>query len=553
MAANAQLAPVSQHDALADATLKRKSETTAERNPVKQLNHVELGTAQADLLDDDDDSPKKPGRKPINAELPSNASNSDKRRAQNRAAQRAFRERKDRYVKELEERIQALEAMTAGKEDTEATSRLRTENDQLRELVKQLTTENRTLKEIQFTFQPPPMTETAATATPALGSKTPSAFSTPALSSSAIAAQPVGHPSPVSPLEQLNHLQTPPETSSEESHNNVYSASGISEADTVALQQMLQAAAAAMTASKDATADLSLAANPPHMLATPTTPTPATATVAPPTASAADMNVAALQLLAAQTQAPAQQAANALLAGVYATPDTKTGALPADAFAQSASSPATALAMQELLASQLFPPLAPASTSSASQSPNLAQPGQFTSPFATFSAPDTFNTDTLAFLQQNLNNPIFTDYRDTNTLSALLSEPVEVPVPGANGQPLVFDDAANALPSATIVPLEGLAGMGSPVAPAEPRQHTIASVSGDRQRLEEYCASGILSDDDLDFLCSEMKSKCRAAKEAAEAKFALLQKECTEQEKRVAHAKHMSTQLDALNTTPPLP
>ncbi|KAK4219971.1 PAP1-domain-containing protein [Rhypophila decipiens] len=46
---------------------------------------------------------KKPGRKPLTTEP------SSKRKAQNRAAQRAFRERKERHVKELEEKVQELE------------------------------------------------------------------------------------------------------------------------------------------------------------------------------------------------------------------------------------------------------------------------------------------------------------------------------------------------------------------------------------------------------------------------------------------------------------
>ncbi|KAI8055484.1 hypothetical protein BDF22DRAFT_677352 [Syncephalis plumigaleata] len=324
---------------------------------------------------------------------------------------------------------------------------------------------------------------------------------------------------------------------------------------------MLQAAAAAMTAAKDATS-LSLPSN----SALTTTTTPVTATT-----STTDVSVAALQLLASQSQA-SSQTANALLAGTYGTPDVTSTILPNDQFMQNVSSPATALAMQELLASQLFPPLAPASTSSASpQTPSLSQPSQFTSPYTTFNSPPdafgadalAFNTDTLAFLSQNLNNPIFTDYRDTSSLNALLSEPVEVPVPGANGQPLVFDDTVNSLPSATIVPLENLTGMESMVNPMKAKQQPLAASVANHQKLEEYCASGVLSEDDLDFLCAEMKTKCRAAKEAAEAKFEQLRKEYADQEKRVAHAKLMSSQLDALgtdntsingsNTTPPLP
>ena len=62
--------------------------------------------------DDDDDSndpkrrestekvPKKPGRKPLTSEP------SSKRKAQNRAAQRAFRERKEKHLKDLETQVE---------------------------------------------------------------------------------------------------------------------------------------------------------------------------------------------------------------------------------------------------------------------------------------------------------------------------------------------------------------------------------------------------------------------------------------------------------------
>ncbi|KAM7207455.1 transcription factor PAP1 domain containing protein [Naviculisporaceae sp. PSN 640] len=56
---------------------------------------------------------KKPGRKPLTTEP------SSKRKAQNRAAQRAFRERKERHVKDLEEKVQELEkaSQTTSKEN----------------------------------------------------------------------------------------------------------------------------------------------------------------------------------------------------------------------------------------------------------------------------------------------------------------------------------------------------------------------------------------------------------------------------------------------------
>ncbi|CAG8501185.1 3334_t:CDS:2 [Paraglomus brasilianum] len=80
---------------------------------------------------------KKPGRKPL-TNTPSS-----KRKAQNRAAQRAFRERKERYVKELENKIKALESQSAKSVQ---------ENEKLKALVEQLREENSLLKQSNFSF-----------------------------------------------------------------------------------------------------------------------------------------------------------------------------------------------------------------------------------------------------------------------------------------------------------------------------------------------------------------------------------------------------------------
>ncbi|CAG8566737.1 10126_t:CDS:2, partial [Paraglomus occultum] len=80
---------------------------------------------------------KKPGRKPL-TNTPSS-----KRKAQNRAAQRAFRERKERYVKELENKIKLLESQSAKSVQ---------ENEKLRALVEQLQEENSLLKQSNFSF-----------------------------------------------------------------------------------------------------------------------------------------------------------------------------------------------------------------------------------------------------------------------------------------------------------------------------------------------------------------------------------------------------------------
>ncbi|KAF9897992.1 DNA-binding transcription factor yap1, partial [Lobosporangium transversale] len=90
-------------------------------------------------------APKKAGRKPLTTE-PTN-----KRKAQNRAAQRAFRDRKERYVKSLEERIKELEELNPGKTD----AKLAEENMNLKLMVQKLETENYFLKEQAFTFDFP--------------------------------------------------------------------------------------------------------------------------------------------------------------------------------------------------------------------------------------------------------------------------------------------------------------------------------------------------------------------------------------------------------------
>ncbi|KAK3822853.1 MAG: hypothetical protein J3Q66DRAFT_330276 [Benniella sp.] len=91
-------------------------------------------------------APKKAGRKPLTTE-PTN-----KRKAQNRAAQRAFRERKEKYVKSLEDRIKELEDM---QQPNNADSMLAEENRNLKVLVQRLESENYHLKEKSFTFDFP--------------------------------------------------------------------------------------------------------------------------------------------------------------------------------------------------------------------------------------------------------------------------------------------------------------------------------------------------------------------------------------------------------------
>ncbi|KAK0207995.1 hypothetical protein DFS33DRAFT_1271363 [Desarmillaria ectypa] len=69
-----------------------------------------------------------------------------KRKEQNRAAQRAFRERKEKHVKDLEDKVAALEAR-----NEQTTS----ENENLRDILARLQSENMALKQGSFTFQVP--------------------------------------------------------------------------------------------------------------------------------------------------------------------------------------------------------------------------------------------------------------------------------------------------------------------------------------------------------------------------------------------------------------
>ncbi|KAJ2233659.1 DNA-binding transcription factor yap1 [Coemansia sp. RSA 485] len=95
-----------------------------------------------DLSDDAQQGDKKrAGRKPITTEA------SSKRTAQNRAAQRAFRERKQQHLKGLEEKIQEL---------TERQERTERENRQLRNSIDRLKKENISLKAGKFTYEESP-------------------------------------------------------------------------------------------------------------------------------------------------------------------------------------------------------------------------------------------------------------------------------------------------------------------------------------------------------------------------------------------------------------
>ncbi|KAG6831629.1 hypothetical protein H0H92_008706 [Tricholoma furcatifolium] len=85
-------------------------------------------------------------RKSTGAAQPKDETRLLKRKEQNRAAQRAFRERKEKHVKDLEDKVAALEAKNEA-----ATA----ENENLRDLLGRLQQENMTLRQSSFTFSVP--------------------------------------------------------------------------------------------------------------------------------------------------------------------------------------------------------------------------------------------------------------------------------------------------------------------------------------------------------------------------------------------------------------
>jgi AP-1-like factor len=105
--------------------------TSPENENTEKRSHPDEDSAEKEEGDSkrresDGKVPKKPGRKLLTNEP------SSKRKAQNRAAQRAFRERKEQHLKDLETKVQELEKVS------ETAS---TENSQLRATIEKMTIE----------------------------------------------------------------------------------------------------------------------------------------------------------------------------------------------------------------------------------------------------------------------------------------------------------------------------------------------------------------------------------------------------------------------------
>ncbi|KAK4517571.1 uncharacterized protein ATC70_000911 [Mucor velutinosus] len=91
---------------------------------------------------------KKPGRKPLESVTVLPSDPKSKRKAQNRAAQRAFRERKEQFVNKLQDQMRELQQAKEKREKelSAENARLKRENEKLKE-------ENYLLKDAHFTFQ----------------------------------------------------------------------------------------------------------------------------------------------------------------------------------------------------------------------------------------------------------------------------------------------------------------------------------------------------------------------------------------------------------------
>ncbi|KAI8076901.1 uncharacterized protein BX664DRAFT_344209 [Halteromyces radiatus] len=137
-----------------DAALNEKSAKVPMHEHPSQNQSFSLEDEEESQDSDDihsaSSNSKKPGRKPLADEEPSEDGDPKvKRKAQNRAAQRAFRERKERYVKELESKLKHVQDA-----HTMATNQLFQENHYLRSIIYRLETENVALKGIHIQHGP---------------------------------------------------------------------------------------------------------------------------------------------------------------------------------------------------------------------------------------------------------------------------------------------------------------------------------------------------------------------------------------------------------------
>jgi hypothetical protein len=118
------------------ASSPASSETTSVGQEVEKRKFDSIENAQNQT----EAALRRVGRKPVTSEDEDSDDPKNKRKAQNRAAQRAFRERKENHVRLLEERVKELEKSSA-----EKSTELQLENKMLKEMITKLQTENATL------------------------------------------------------------------------------------------------------------------------------------------------------------------------------------------------------------------------------------------------------------------------------------------------------------------------------------------------------------------------------------------------------------------------
>ncbi|KAG8896940.1 hypothetical protein FRC01_011554, partial [Tulasnella sp. 417] len=132
---------------------------------------------ESEESDSDDEQPPSKSQKEQPKKATKRKSTGDegramKRKEQNRAAQRAFRERKEKHVRDLEDQVSALEQKSTAQA---------TENENLRELLGRLQNENLMLKQSAFTFNFNSAQTPRSTATPTVTNSrtTPSTATSP--------------------------------------------------------------------------------------------------------------------------------------------------------------------------------------------------------------------------------------------------------------------------------------------------------------------------------------------------------------------------------------
>ncbi|KAM5542187.1 hypothetical protein V8D89_004060 [Ganoderma adspersum] len=121
-----------------DGSLKRKADENPDE-PQSKTQHTSPPGGSNKKTVSSASARRKPG-------APQDETRLMKRKEQNRAAQRAFRERKEKHVRDLEDKVAALEAKNQLTEQ---------ENENLRDLLQRLQNENMMLKQAAFTFSAP--------------------------------------------------------------------------------------------------------------------------------------------------------------------------------------------------------------------------------------------------------------------------------------------------------------------------------------------------------------------------------------------------------------